>query len=477
MLEASLKFRALSGSLWVILGFGICRGLRLFNHLVLAWFLSPQIFGLMALVKLFMQGLEMFSDVGIGPSIIQNKKGSDRNFLNTAWTLQIIRGFSIWIIACFLTFPFTWWYAQNNIDVWQIVYVLPVAGFFSVISGFNSVSLFTLNKNLKFSKVTSIEIISEVFSLAVMVCWVLIDPSIWAMVAGGLSGAIVKCFLSHFFVMETYRLKLQWDYDSSRELLKFGKWIFLSTAFTFISLNLDKMVLGKLLTLEELGLYSLASLVSWVSLEMVFRLGNSVIFPVYVKFQDNPDMLMVFALRAREVILWAGAAANTFFVLIIPVFFEKFLDARYQPAASLAQWMLIYCWMRILLSTMDRIPLALGCSKSLFLSNIIQSFGIILAMTGYWAGGIVGFIFGFSSGPLFSHIFLIFYLPCYKRKVFVQSLLSTFSVTMVTSISLGGVQWIRPFFDNELWILIITCISFFYLIIGGFVTYRKISLL
>ena len=53
----------------------------------------PEAFGIMALVNVLIQGLTMFSDVGIEPAIVQHRRGDEPRFYNTAWTVQILRGF------------------------------------------------------------------------------------------------------------------------------------------------------------------------------------------------------------------------------------------------------------------------------------------------------------------------------------------------------------------------------------------------
>jgi O-antigen/teichoic acid export membrane protein len=103
------------------------QALRLGSNIVLAWLLFPEAFGLMLLVNVFMQGLQMFSDIGIGPSIIQNKRGNDPDFLNTAWTIQAIRGFVLWFIACVLAWPIAWIFAHNDPLAWKLVLLIPVA--------------------------------------------------------------------------------------------------------------------------------------------------------------------------------------------------------------------------------------------------------------------------------------------------------------------------------------------------------------
>src|SRR5205085_6387616 len=83
---SSLRQRTLRGSVWTSSEYVANVVLRLGSNLVLARLLVPQMFGIMRIVNIFAQGLQMFSDVGIGPVIIQNPRGDEPAFLNTAWT-------------------------------------------------------------------------------------------------------------------------------------------------------------------------------------------------------------------------------------------------------------------------------------------------------------------------------------------------------------------------------------------------------
>src|SRR5262245_18372468 len=83
----SLRQRTIRGSAWTTTESVAAVVLRLGSNLVLTRLLLPEMFGVMALVNIFIQGLQMFSDVGIGPAIIQNRRGDDPSFLNTAWTI------------------------------------------------------------------------------------------------------------------------------------------------------------------------------------------------------------------------------------------------------------------------------------------------------------------------------------------------------------------------------------------------------
>lgn len=82
-----LMARALRSTSWIVLGYGGSQAIRLASNLILTRLLFPEAFGLMALIQVVIVGLTLFSDVGIAPSIAQSKRGDDRDFLDTAWTI------------------------------------------------------------------------------------------------------------------------------------------------------------------------------------------------------------------------------------------------------------------------------------------------------------------------------------------------------------------------------------------------------
>lgn len=92
----SLFRRALGGGAFVAGSYVFAQFARLLSNLVLTRLLYPEAFGVMALVMVVLVGLQMFSDVGIGPAISRSARGDDPDFLNTAWTLNVFRGAGLW---------------------------------------------------------------------------------------------------------------------------------------------------------------------------------------------------------------------------------------------------------------------------------------------------------------------------------------------------------------------------------------------
>ena len=93
----TLGARALRSSFLAVGSYGAQQALRLASNLILTRLLFPEAFGMMALVFMVIQGLNMFSDAGVSPAIMQSKRGDDPRFLNTAWTLKVGRGVILWL--------------------------------------------------------------------------------------------------------------------------------------------------------------------------------------------------------------------------------------------------------------------------------------------------------------------------------------------------------------------------------------------
>ena len=95
----SLKQRTLYASAWTLAGYGTSLVLRLLGNLIIARLLSPDVFGVMAVCTAVQVIITLTGDIGLRQAVIRSANIRDPLFLNTAWTVQILRGLSIWIIC------------------------------------------------------------------------------------------------------------------------------------------------------------------------------------------------------------------------------------------------------------------------------------------------------------------------------------------------------------------------------------------
>jgi len=351
----SLKKLAIRGTVWTIASYGASQLLRLGSNLLLTRLLFPKLFGLMALVNIFIVGLHLFSDIGVGPSIIQNKRGDDPAFLNTAWTLQVMRGFGLWFCCVLIAWPIAKFYSEP-----QLLWLIPVVGLSTIISGFNSTALFTLNRGMAVGQLAIFELGGQVISLTVMIVWAWFSPTIWALVIGSLVSSSIQMVWSHRLMPKSPN-RFAWDQDAVNALFFFGKWIFISTALTFLAEQTDRLILGKLISFEMLGVYGVAFALADIPRVVILAISSKVIFPALSKLADLPrETLRAKILHNRKLVLLVLAVGLTLLVSLGDMLILAMYDLRYAQAAWMLPIMALGIWPRVLTQSIDQALFAVG---------------------------------------------------------------------------------------------------------------------
>lgn len=375
--------RALRGSAIIALGYVSGQAMRLAANLILTRLLFPEAFGLMALVTMVMIGLTMFSDVGIGPAILGNKRGDDPRFLDTAWTVQVIRGGLLWGITCALAWPLAAFYRAPD-----LAQMLPVAGLTLLIAGFNPTRIETANRHLALGRVTGLDLASQAIGIAVMIGLSLVLQSVWALVWGNIAGAIAKLALMTA-LLPGHRNRLAWDRQAAGELIRFGGWIFLSTACGFLLMQGDKAILGRYLSLESLGIYNIGYFLASFPMLLAAAVVGRVFIPIYREVAADGSEPVRRRLRRMRVgmtglVLALLAAMALAGVPLVGLLY----DARYAAAGAVVVAIACAQMPQILVATYDQAALAAGDSRGFFAVSAIRA-GVQTALFlagAEWAG-------------------------------------------------------------------------------------------
>jgi O-antigen/teichoic acid export membrane protein len=386
------------------LGFyGASYSLRFAGNIVLTRLLFPEQFGLMALANALRQGVEMLSDIGIGPSIVQNKRGDDPNFVNTAWTLQIVRACLMWLVALAIAWPAQHFIYPNDPE---LLFLFPAVALCGLIGGFNSTALYTLNRHLRMGRITALNLTSQVSGLVTMVllAWYcqgqrsLAPYAVWSLVIGALLSQCVQTFGSHLLDPRV-RNRLCWDRTAVHAVFHFAKWIFISTLLTYFMLQLDQLMLGRLLSKDDLGVFSVAKNMAVMIPSAVSTLGAAVMFPVLARVvRDEPQRIRAKVERVRTLVLLPSALA----LALLVVFGNDIIHALYKPDYHGAGWMLRILAagaIGVLISpSYGQAMMALGRGEQI-VWLLVSLIGFMLAGTligYYFFGGLQGFVIGLA---------------------------------------------------------------------------------
>lgn len=391
-----LKARALRSTLFTGLGFGSENVMRLISNLILTRLLFPEAFGLMALIQVVLAGLNMFSDLGLRAAIIQDKNSQDESFLNTAWTIQIIRGGVLFLAACLLAYPMAVFYEEP-----LLLPMMPVAGLSALFQGFNSTRMATANRDLVMGRLTAVTISNQIIGLIITVALAFYLRSVWALVIGGSIAALIRAVSSHLF-LPGERNRLSFSFEHARRLIGFGKYIFLASMAGFLIQFGDRAILGKIVSLADLGLYNIAFFLASVPILLIGVLTDKVLFPLY-RWSPPAESPENWAKIATARFLLTGSVIPIVAVLALSghLIVGALYDTRYEDSGPLLILIALAQLPTMLIASYSIMALAAGESGRFAL--IVVSLAMLRTLMMLVLGSYFGMI-GVIIGPAASSI-------------------------------------------------------------------------
>lgn len=382
----TLEQRAMRSSVLNVASFGAYQGLRLLSNLILTRILFPEAFGMMALVTVFMVGLANFSDMGTSPAIMQNKRGDDPDFLDTAWTLHVIRGGFLWLAACLLAYPVSVFYEEPD-----LLWYLPAASLMLVLNGFNPTKFETANRHLRAGRVALVEILTQVAGLIVAIALAWLTRSVWALVVSGIVGAAVQLGLMHYLI-EGRSNRFRLERAATKELFHFGKWVFLSTLCGFMIAQGDKVILGKYLSLDQFGIYNIGYFLASFPLLLGWMVIRRVVIPVHRESPPKESRANFLRLRKMRFVVTLLLVSGLVIVAALGPWAVGFLyDDRYVMAGAIVSALAVMQIPQVIVLTYDQSALAEGDSQNFFYLAATRATVMTLSLlVGFEIAGLFG---------------------------------------------------------------------------------------
>ncbi len=299
--------KALKGVTWVGLIRVVTRFLSFAKILIIARVLSPSQFGAFGIATLVLVFAEIVTETGINIFLVQ-KKGDIDKYINTAFTVSLIRGI---IIASLIVIsaPFISSFF-NNTESLRLLLLISLVPF---TRGFINPSVVKFQKELMFSKEFHYRISSFLAETFFSVVLVLIYRTTESLVIGMIIGAVFEVLLSFLIIKPVP--KFGFNFNLFKEVFLYGKWITAATVFNYFYQHGDDITVGRLLGASSLGLYDMAYRISLIPISDVADVITRVTFPVYVKISgDQKRLQKAFLKTLAALFLLVSPVAIVFFV-------------------------------------------------------------------------------------------------------------------------------------------------------------------
>ena len=400
--QSVLKQRAIEGTLWSVGIHGAGAVVRMGSNLIMTRLLFPDLFGLMNLVYVFIMALHLFSDVGSAPTVIRSERGDDPQLLNNVWTIQVIRGGVLWLGCLVLAMPAAHFYAEP-----KLTWLLPIVGLTSIIGGFHSTSTYTLVRRMELGRQSRFDLQNQIISAVLMILLAWFNRNIWALVIGYLLSDVIKTVRSHFLI-PNYHNRLAWDWPIIKEMSVFGRWILLSTMLTFLAGQVDKLLVGKMLSWSFLGIYGIVLALSEIPRIIIERIAAQVIFPAVSKLIELPRAtLQQKLLSNRRPVLIAMSFALVMLVSFGDLLVLFMYDNRYTQGAWMLPLVALGMWPNVLFQTLYPVLLALSKPQYQTWGNLgkflFTGLGLPLGFTHFGVAGVI-LVVALNDVPLYSAV-------------------------------------------------------------------------
>ncbi|MFH1459638.1 MAG: lipopolysaccharide biosynthesis protein [Candidatus Omnitrophota bacterium] len=383
MQSESLSKKVVQGSFWI---FSLRIGERLLGLvrlIVVARLLSPNDFGLLGIAALITSCLNVFFESGFDQALI-HKQEQVEEFLNTAWTVQVLRGGLLFAMVFFAA-PFTARFFQEP----GAIIIIQVFAFTQIIDGLRNIGTIYFRKEIEFKKQFFLSFLPEVIALIVTIITAFILRSVWALVIGAITCSLFIVIFS--YLLHSYRPKFEWNLAKMKNLMRFGKWVLGYGILGFLIIQGDDIFVGRILGATALGLYQMAYRISNLPATQISHVISQVTFPAYAKFQNNIKRLSEAYLRVLEIVAFISFPLAGLIFTLSHSFTTIFLGEKWLEMVPAMQALCIFGLARSLSATTGPVFVGVGKPKIMVkLSSIQLIFLIIIIypLTKQW--GIMG---------------------------------------------------------------------------------------
>jgi lipopolysaccharide exporter len=361
---------------------------RTVSSVLLTRILTPQDFGIVGIIGAVFYALTMLTDLGFQSFVVRHERGDERHFRDVIWTIHAGRGAALALIAA-LASPIVAWGLGKPI----VALPLAVASFSFFLNGVASLSLMTALRHDGARKLSLFDFVLQVFLTIASILLALWWRNAWSMIVAMLLQGVLRVILSYTLFPNSRQTPAR-DPALSREFLVFSRVILVTSAITLVILQTDKLVLARLFTLGQFGLYAIALNLASAPGSFADAYITRVVFPIYAQvWRAAPSAIagVYYRVRRPASLLYALGCGGLIggAHLLIGILY----DPRYAVAATWLSLLTISIALRLPNFAAAQLMIATGQMKQTLHANIVRLIWLVIAMPlGFLQFGPIGVV-------------------------------------------------------------------------------------
>jgi len=364
--------------------------IKLVSSVVLTRILYPEAYGIVILLSSVVFALEMLSDIGVTGFVIRDKNGGQRTYIDTIWTLRLIRCGANAVLL-FAAAP----YIAQFYDSPALTGALRVFSAWFVLQGLESLSFPLAIRDRRARIPSYADLVCTLLSTVFAVAYSYVERDHFGMVYGMVFHRMLMSALS-YRISPYLRPRFRFSAEVAKHLFGFSKFVFPSSLISLVLAQFDKVVFLKLFDLHLLGLYGIAANIALPVDTLTAQISRHVLLARCSDiFRTDPNSLRIRYYRDNIklfmlVLLTPAVLAGSSKFLV-----DLLYDDRYAFAAVILQAFMLRSILLSLSGPAENLLVAAGGGRVVLAGNLFRlAFLPGGALLGYFLGGFEGFILG-----------------------------------------------------------------------------------
>ncbi|WP_094229066.1 lipopolysaccharide biosynthesis protein [Methanolobus psychrotolerans] len=392
----SLAQKTTVGILWNFAEQLSKRGIGIVVTLLLARFLAPDDYGLVAMMAVFLAIADSIMDLGFNQALIRKKDATDSDFSTAFYTNLALGGLSY--VLLFLSAPFIAVFYEEP----RLTILVRVVGVVILINSFQIVQSAILSRNLNFKAQLKAAVPATFISGLFAVIMAYAGFGVWALIAQMIiSSLVLTIFL---WSMDIWRPIFVFNKESLTEMFGFGSKLFLSGLLDTIFRNIYVVVIAKLFTVTIAGHYFFASKIRDLILNQLVNSIQTVTYPALATLQEDDIRLKAGYRKIIQVTTFGLFPVMAIIAALAEPFFTVFLNEQWLPAVPYLQLMCIAGIMQPLHSINLNILKVKGRSDLFLYLEIVKKSIIMVILLFSIQFGVIGILIGQIISSVLSYL-------------------------------------------------------------------------
>lgn len=354
------------------------------STLLLARFLMPADFGLVAIAMTFVTIIGSITEISIGAALVQHENPTDEHY-DTAFTLSAARSVLLGLSVAALAWPIAALYGDP-----RLFPVLLVIAASMSITGFNNPRMAIFTRRLEFWQSFAFGVSGKLLGFIVAVAIAYYTRSYWALVISTVAVQIQGLALSYVFLPKRPRFsQSKW-----RELMGFSVWLSLGQMVNTLNNRSDTLFVGYFLGTQQVGYYTFGdNLAALPTREATAPIAQT-LFPAFSRLNGDPPRLRSAYQRAQALLCAVALPVGFGFAILAEPLVLATVGAKWLPAVIVIQVLSGLFAAQTLASSVFPLAMAMGETRLLFRRNVVDvAIRLPLIIVGLATGGLVGVVY------------------------------------------------------------------------------------